>query len=131
MFSLRMKKRYLRIIFNTPSYLELWAPRKCFSLSSSFISIKQVVTFHMKNNMILWQNKNNHSLEGILGMQDSASLDAKKSVRTLIIPFQGFPRTLNFSSCTSVKSSKMSVSGFSHALVIPLINLQRVPIINK
>ena len=46
---------------------------------------------------------------GISGAQDSASLDAKKSVRTLIIPFRGFPRTRIFSGWTSVKSPKMSV----------------------
>ena len=45
---------------------------------------------------------------GISGTQD-ASLDAKKSVQTLIIPFRGFPRTLIFSGWTSVKSPKMSV----------------------
>ena len=46
---------------------------------------------------------------GILGTQDSASLDAKNPVRTLIIPFRGFPRTRNFSGWTSVISPKMSI----------------------
>ena len=50
-----------------------------------------------------------HETTGISGKQDSASLDAKKSVRTLIIPFRGFPRTRNFSGWTSVKSPKISV----------------------
>ena len=41
--------------------------------------------------------------------ENSASLDVKNRVGTLIIPFRGFLQTCNFSGWTSVKSPKVLV----------------------
>ena len=71
------------------------------------------MTIHIQNcrmrliNLHSRQNGSDHC-QGSLGRR-IVSLNAKKSVRALIIPFRGFPWRRNFSGWTSVKSPKMSV----------------------
>ena len=53
---------------------------------------------------VLFRNYESHS-----GDAEFRDPGRKKPVRTLIIPFRGFPRTCNFSGWTSMKAPKVSV----------------------